>query len=134
MVIHGSTGEAVDTVTVRGKEALLTADASTYSTDSERAYGKLSSADQSTAAGVIAGVAGKSIYIEKVVLSSAAAISIWVEDQDGNELIPKKYMAVNSNADLNYGDNPIVVPAGKAAMVQTSGAGAFTIEIFGYIR
>lgn len=97
------------------------------------------SADWSGCEQIVAAVTGKSIYIERVYISSGAAITLTLgAGETGgavtNELIGPIYMAANSTAAFDYFGRPIKVTAATALVADGSGAGAATIVVQGYIR
>ena len=96
------------------------------------------SADWSGCEELVAAVTGQSIYVEKVYISSGAAITLTlgIGETGGavtNELIGPVYMAANSNTFFEF-TRPIKLTAATALVADGSGAGAATIVVQGYIK
>jgi len=96
------------------------------------------SADWSGCEQLVAAVTGKSIYVEKIYISSGAAITLTIgAGETGgavtNEVIGPVYMAANSQAAFEF-SRPLKIAAATALVADGSGAGAATIVVQGFIK
>lgn len=96
------------------------------------------SADLSGCEQLVAAVAGKSIYVERLVLSFGAAVTVTVGAGENagsvtTVLVGPLYGAANTTAELTF-TRPIKLAAATALVADSSGAGAVTILAQGYIK
>jgi hypothetical protein len=95
------------------------------------------SGDLSGCETVVAAVTGKSIYVEKIAISSAAAINLTIGEGEAasaveTALIGPIYMAQNSNIQFEF-NRKLKLTAAKALTIDASGAGNVTIIAEGVI-
>ena len=83
---------------------------------------------------VEAGVAGKQIYVQKILVSVSADMNITIEDEAGTDLIGPIYLAENGGFVVEYGDDdPLAVAEGQGLNVLASVASAHTVHAVGYL-
>ncbi|MDY0311368.1 MAG: hypothetical protein RBR20_04510, partial [Desulfobacterales bacterium] len=90
------------------------------------------SADLSAGETLLAAVTGQNIYLERIWISAAAAITVTIR-AGADVLIGPLYCAANSTVDLIL-SRQIQLPAATALTAITSGAGNVTIVAQGVVR
>lgn len=95
------------------------------------------SADFSGCEQLVAAVAGKSIHIEKITVSSGAAITVTIGAGETTGavttvVVGPLHMAVNSSIPLEF-SRPIKLAAATALVVDASGSGAATVIVQGFV-
>jgi hypothetical protein len=95
--------------------------------------GIYNSADASTAAAVIAGVAATNIYVTDVAVSVGSALSVTLQDNTGTPIVAVEplYLPANSVWSKTF-KTPIKIATGKSLMVKASGAGNISVTATGY--
>lgn len=101
-----------------------------YATESFQAT--FTSADATTAAIVKAKTAAKKIYITDLIISSASAINIQLQDDAPTVLMEQVYFPANSIFSKSF-KTPLVVDTNKDLNVIASGAGAISVTVTGYV-
>jgi hypothetical protein len=96
------------------------------------------SADLSGCETLVAAVAGKSIYVERVAVSFGAAISVTLGAGETTGavttvLVGPLYGAANTTVELVF-TRPIKLAAATALVADSSGAGNVTITCQGYVK
>lgn len=96
------------------------------------------SADLSGCETLVAAVAAKSIYIERIAVSFGAEITVTIgegESSDGVEtvLIGPLYGAENTTVELVF-NRPVKLTAATALTADASGSGNVTVVVQGYIE
>lgn len=94
------------------------------------------SADASGCEELVAAVAGKSHYIEGIIISTGAAISVTIGAGETGGAVTASILgpiAFSADSTLYWKfARPIKVAAATAIVVDTSGAGAVTVFVEGY--
>jgi hypothetical protein len=96
------------------------------------------SADLSSCEELVSAVAGKSIYVERVVISFGAAINISIGEGETTGSITTTrigpiYGAQNSTVEVSF-NRPLKLTANTSLTTDSSGAGAVTITATGFIK
>jgi hypothetical protein len=96
------------------------------------------SADLSGCETLVAAVAGKSIYLERIAVSFGAAISVTIGAGETTGavttvLVGPLYGAANTTVELTF-TRPIKVTAATALVADSSGAGNITVLVQGFIK
>jgi len=96
------------------------------------------SSDFSACEELVAGVSGESIYIERIAISSAAAINITLGAGETTGavttvILGPLYLAANTGLEFVF-TRPIKLAAATALVADASGAGAATIIVQGFAR
>lgn len=97
------------------------------------------SADFSACEEIKTAVTGKSIYIERILISSNAAVNVKVGEGEtaGNVTTLRAgpfFFAANTSVVQDYGSRPIKLTAATALTVDASGAGLVTVIVQGFIK
>lgn len=95
-------------------------------------HNTITSADATTAVQVLAGTAGKSIYLTDVVISTDTALTAQLEDGAAAALVDDLFLPATSVWSKTW-STPIPVAAGEALNVLTSVAGNISVTVTGYL-
>lgn len=96
-------------------------------------------ADWSGCEEIIAAVAGKSIYIERLYISNETAVTITIgAGETGgavtNELLGPLYVAANGFLAFDFSSRPLKVTAATALVADASAGTDFTVIVHGYVK
>lgn len=113
----------------------------TLVTNSVKNYGFVAngtSADLSGTETLVAAVAGKSIYVERLVINFGAAVNVTIGAGETtgavtDVVIGPVYGAANSTVDMKF-DRPVMLAAATALVADASGSGNVTIVVQGHVE